>query len=73
MKITPVLHGTVLLEIEGRAWYVDPWSRADYSSLPKADVILITDIHGDHMDPKAIAAIRKADTRSWLRQRWRRP
>ena len=62
VKITPVLHGTVLLEIEGRAWYVDPWSRGDYSSLPKADVILITDIHGDHMDPKAIAAIRKADT-----------
>ncbi|MDE0296367.1 MAG: MBL fold metallo-hydrolase [Bryobacterales bacterium] len=63
VKITPVLHGTVLIEIEDRAWYVDPWSRADYSSLPKADVILITDIHGDHMDPKAIAAIRKADTR----------
>ena len=63
VKITPVLHGTVLLEIEGRAWYVDPWSRADYSALPKADVILITDIHGDHMDPKAVAAIRKVDTR----------
>ena len=53
-------HG--LLEIDGRAWYLDPWSRADYASLPKADVILITDIHGDHMDPKAIAAIRKSNT-----------
>lgn len=62
VKITPVMHGTVLLEIEGRAWYVDPWSRADYASLPKADVVLITDIHGDHMDPKAIAAIRKSNT-----------
>jgi len=62
VKITPVMHGTVLLEIDGRTWYVDPWSRADYSSLPKADVILITDIHSDHMDPKAIAAIRKSNT-----------
>ena len=62
VKITPVMHGTVLLEIDGRAWYVEPWSKADYSSLPKADVILITDIHGDHMDPKAIATIRKSNT-----------
>ena len=62
VKITPVAHGSVMLEIEGRAWHIDPWSKGDYSSLPKADVILITDIHGDHMDPKAIAAIRKSST-----------
>ena len=62
VKITPVMHGTVLLEIDGQTWYVDPWSKADYSSLPKADVILITDIHGDHMDPKAIATVRKSNT-----------
>ncbi len=63
LVVTPVRHGTVLLEFAGKAWYVDPWSQADLSALPKADVILITDIHGDHMDPKAIAAIRKDDTR----------
>ena len=62
VKITPVTHGSVMLEIEGRAWHIDPWSKGDYSSLPKADVILITDIHGDHMDPKAIAAIKKSST-----------
>ena len=62
VKITPVTHGSVMLEIEGRAWHIDPWSNGDYSSLPKADVILITDIHGDHMDPKAIAAIKKPTT-----------
>ncbi|MBI1353991.1 MAG: MBL fold metallo-hydrolase [Acidobacteria bacterium] len=62
VKITPVRHGTVLLEIGGKAWYVDPWSQADFSSLPKADVILITDVHGDHMDPEAIAKIRKPST-----------
>ena len=62
LRITPVKHGTVLLQIAGKAWYIDPWSQADFSTLPKADVILITDIHGDHMDPKAIARIKKDST-----------
>ncbi len=62
MKITPVRHGSVMLEVGGQVWHIDPWSQADYSSLPKADVILITDIHGDHMDPKAIAQVRKDST-----------
>ena len=62
VAITPVMHGTVLLEHAGKAWYVDPWSQADLTKSPKADVILITDVHGDHMDPAAIAAIRKPST-----------
>jgi len=62
LKITPVTHGTALLEVNGQAWYIDPWSQGDYSALPKADVILVTDIHGDHMDPKAIAQISKDST-----------
>jgi L-ascorbate metabolism protein UlaG (beta-lactamase superfamily) len=56
------MHGTVMLEVKGLVWYIDPWSKADLSGLPKADVILITDIHGDHMDPKAIAAVAKSAT-----------
>ena len=43
VKITPVHHGSVMLEIGGKVWHVDPWSQGDYSSLPKADVILITE------------------------------
>ncbi len=62
VKITPVKHGTVLLEIAGKNWYVDPWSQADLSNRPKADVILITDIHGDHMDPAAIATVKQSST-----------
>ena len=43
--------------------HVDPYSRlADYEKLPKADVILVTHSHGDHFDPKAIAAARKEGT-----------
>ena len=63
LTITPIRHGTVMLDFEGKTWYVDPWSQApNLDTLPKADVILITDIHGDHMDPAAIAAVRKDST-----------
>jgi L-ascorbate metabolism protein UlaG (beta-lactamase superfamily) len=62
VTITPVKHGTVLLNVAGKSWYVDPWSQADLSNLPKADVILITDVHGDHMDPAAIATLSKPST-----------
>jgi L-ascorbate metabolism protein UlaG (beta-lactamase superfamily) len=42
---------------------VDPFARvADYASLPKADLVLVTHVHGDHLDPAAIAAIRKPET-----------
>lgn len=63
LTITPVGHATILFQFEGRNWIVDPWSNAvNEASLPKADVILITDIHGDHMDPAAIAAVKKDST-----------
>ena len=62
LRITPVKHGSVMLEFDRQVWHIDPWSNADYSSLPKADVILITDIHGDHMDPTAIAMLKKPST-----------
>lgn len=38
---------------------MDPWTQGNYEGLPKADIILITDIHGDHMDAKAIEGVRK--------------
>ncbi len=60
--ITPVRHATVMLEIGGKIWWIDPWSQAELAGKPKADVILITDVHGDHMDPKAIEDIRKGST-----------
>lgn len=62
LTITPITHGSLLLEVAGKAIYVDPWSQGDFQNRPKADLILITDIHQDHMDPKAISLIQGEKT-----------
>jgi L-ascorbate metabolism protein UlaG (beta-lactamase superfamily) len=59
VAITPIHHASVQLEHQGVVVHVDPWSRGDYSSALPADLILITDTPEDHLDPDAIAAIRK--------------
>ncbi len=59
IAITPITHGSVQVEFQGKVIQIDPWSRGDYTSAKKADLILVTDIHGDHLDPEAIANIKK--------------
>ncbi len=62
LKVTPLHHATLLLRCDKLAIYVDPVHDASYVGLPKADMIFITDIHGDHMDPAGIEAIRQDAT-----------
>ncbi len=63
LKITFLGHGTLMLTFNGWNIHVDPFSRvADYSKLPKADVILITHEHHDHLDLKALASVRTEKT-----------
>ncbi len=63
LKITCIGHGTLMFTFNGKIIHIDPVSReADYSRMPKADMILITHEHGDHLDPEAIKFIRKEDT-----------
>lgn len=58
LKITFFGHASLRIEWQGRSIYLDPVSRyADFSQLPKADLILITHEHGDHFDPAAIKAL----------------
>lgn len=60
LKVTLVGHGSLMLEYQGKIIHVDPYSQvADYSKLPKADLLLITHEHGDHLDTAAISAIWK--------------
>ena len=63
LEITFLGHGSLLLRYGGKNVYVDPFSRvADYAKLPKADVILITHEHRDHLDPGALGHIRTEAT-----------
>ncbi len=62
VKITPLYHASTLIEAGGKTIYLDPAKPAKLTGLPKADLILITDVHGDHMDPDSIKDISKADT-----------
>jgi L-ascorbate metabolism protein UlaG (beta-lactamase superfamily) len=58
LKITFIGHGTLMLTYAGKVIHVDPVSMyADYATLPKADLILVTHEHGDHLDAKAIQAL----------------
>jgi len=60
IRITPITHASLQLEFGGKVIHVDPTSAGDYSAAKQADLILVTDIHGDHLDPAAIARVRKA-------------
>src|ERR1700679_2720080 len=62
VKITPLYHASTLIEAGGKIIYLDPTKPAKFSGLPKADLILITDIHSDHMDPESIKEISKPGT-----------
>lgn len=63
VKITPLNHASTLIEAGGKTIYLDPAKPVNFAGLPKADLILITDIHGDHMDPDSIKDISKSDTK----------
>lgn len=65
VKITPIYHASLLIEAAGKTIYLDPAKPANFSGLPPADLILITDIHGDHMDPERISSVSKSGTEIW--------
>jgi L-ascorbate metabolism protein UlaG (beta-lactamase superfamily) len=62
LKITPLFHGSVMLEFDGKVIHIDPWSQADYTGIPKADLIVITHTHADHMDAALLKTLRKEST-----------
>ena len=63
LKITFIGHATLMFTFGGKTIHVDPVSaEADYTDMPKADLILITHEHGDHFDPAVIETLRKEGT-----------
>src|SRR5918992_1311787 len=59
IEITPFVHSSVQLEHAGKVIQIDPWSVGDLSKAKPADLILITDDVGHHLDVKAIQKLRK--------------
>ena len=63
LVITFLGHGTLMFQYGGKVVHVDPWSaQADYAQLPKADLILVTHEHRDHLDGGAIKAASRPGT-----------
>jgi L-ascorbate metabolism protein UlaG (beta-lactamase superfamily) len=59
IEITTFVHSDIQLEYAGKVIHIDPWSVSDLSKAKPADLILITDDVNHHLDPKAIAKVRK--------------
>ena len=59
ISIQPIFHASTQLEYANKVIHVDPWSQGDYTGTKPADVVLITDIHGDHLDKAALARVLK--------------
>ncbi|MBN2736533.1 MAG: MBL fold metallo-hydrolase [Spirochaetales bacterium] len=63
IKVFFIGHGTLYFENNNQVIHVDPWSQlGDYNQIPKADIILITHDHPDHLDPAVIDQISKNNT-----------
>lgn len=69
LEITFIGHGTLMFEYNDIVIHADPVTRyADYSTMPKADIILITHQHGDHFNIDAIQLLSTPDTKVILTQ-----
>lgn len=62
LRVFPVYHATTRIEAGGNVIWLDPWSKAALDGVAKADVVLITDIHFDHLDKDALAKVVKDGT-----------
>ncbi|HIF12140.1 MAG TPA: MBL fold metallo-hydrolase [Dehalococcoidia bacterium] len=61
--ILPLDHATFIMGWDGKTIYVDPvGGTGRFADLPTPDLILVTDIHGDHMNAETLTAISTAQT-----------
>jgi len=63
VEITFVGHASLMMTFDGKVIQVDPYGQlVDYSKFPKADLVLLTHGHPDHLDPAALRSVRATNT-----------
>ncbi|PHN08390.1 MBL fold metallo-hydrolase [Flavilitoribacter nigricans] len=58
IKLTPVVHSTMVLEFKNKTIFVDPYGGAEkFTAFGAPDLVLITDIHGDHLNKETLGGL----------------
>ncbi len=58
LTIHPVLHASMVWEWNGKTLYFDPYGGAElYTEFRAPDIVLITHLHGDHLNPNTLGGI----------------
>ena len=64
IEIIPISHATAVFKWDDQVFYTDPVGGAEaFEGKAEADFILITDIHGDHMNAETLNALNLGDTK----------
>ncbi|MAW94140.1 MULTISPECIES: MBL fold metallo-hydrolase [unclassified Leeuwenhoekiella] len=67
--ITPIEHATAVFELGDDVFYIDPVGGAEaFEGQPAPDVILVTDIHGDHLNEETLNAVTTPETKIFVPQ-----
>ena len=62
-NITPIEHATAVFDFGDSVFYIDPvGGESAFERQPKPDVILVTDIHGDHLNEETLNAVADSTT-----------
>lgn len=63
-EITPVSHATAVLNWGDQTIYLDPVGGAEaFAGMQEPDLVMITDIHGDHLDVETLNALNLGSTK----------
>ncbi len=69
LTIQPIIHGSLVLTWNDQTIYVDPYGGANrFEGLQNPDIILITDIHGDHLNQNTLNEFELDDTQFFVPQ-----
>ncbi|MEK7134011.1 MAG: MBL fold metallo-hydrolase [Patescibacteria group bacterium] len=58
VNVVPISHATAVLKWDDAVIYTDPTGGAGaFAGQPTADIVLVTDVHGDHLSTSTLAAV----------------